>query len=246
MSARSTPRSLRVERMGRAPYGRMLALQQHRHAEVDAGAVDDTLFLLEHDPVVTLGRNTRAGHILASQANLQARGVAVHETGRGGDVTFHGPGQVVGYPIVSLQPPERDIKGYVWCLEEILIRTAADFGVTAERIEGLRGIWVGREKIAAIGVRIARWTTMHGFALNVDVDLAAFRLIVPCGLHDMGVTSLGRLLGEPPPIEQVEERLIAHSETVLQRTAYRATASALPASALALRPPAAARLEDSR
>jgi lipoyl(octanoyl) transferase len=226
-----TPRQLRVERFFRVPYGPMLALQEARHAEVLDGTSDDTLFLLEHEAVITTGRNTGDGHVLASRTALQARGVAFCETGRGGDVTYHGPGQIVGYPILALQPGEQDVKGYVHRLEEILIRTAADFGVRAERVPGLRGIWVGNDKLAAIGVRLARWVTLHGFALNVSTDLSAFGLIVPCGLHGRGVTSLARLCDPAPERAIVEARLVAHAEAVLGRRLYAAQATALPGAA---------------
>ena len=138
-------RPLRIERMGMTAYGTMLDLQERRHAEVRDGLQDDTMFLLEHLPVITTGKNTGTGHILANHDELKRRGVTHHETGRGGDVTYHGPGQIVGYPIVQLMEAERDIRRYVGCLEEVLIRTAADFGVKAERVQGLRGIWVGND-----------------------------------------------------------------------------------------------------
>ena len=220
-------RALRVERMGMTAYGTMLALQESRHGQVRDDQQDDTLFLLEHLPVVTTGKNTGTGHILADHDELKRRGVTLYETGRGGDVTYHGPGQIVGYPIVQLCDEERDIRRYVGCLEEILIRTAADFGVKAERVQGLRGIWVGNDKLAAIGVRISRWTTMHGFALNVTTDLSGFDLIVPCGLHGRGVTSLQRLLGESPPLSVVEDRLSIHAAEFLGRDPYQAEASSM-------------------
>ena len=220
-------RPLRVERMGMTAYGTMLGLQEKRHCEVRDGLQDDTLFLLEHLPVITTGKNTGTGHILANGEELNRRGVTHYETGRGGDVTYHGPGQIVGYPIVELQDSERDIRRFVGCLEEVLIRTAADFGVKAERVQGLRGIWVGNDKLAAIGVRISRWTTMHGFALNVSTELSGFDLIVPCGLHGRGVTSLQKLLGEAPPLGIVEDRLSSHAAEVLGRQAYDAEPTSL-------------------
>ena len=222
-------RPMRVERMGMTAYGTMLGLQERRHCEVRDGDQDDTLFLLEHLPVITTGKNTGTGHILANADELSRRGVTHFETGRGGDVTYHGPGQIVGYPIVQLQDDERDIRRFVGCLEEVLIRTAADFGVKAERVQGLRGIWVGNDKLAAIGVRISRWTTMHGFALNVSTDLSGFDLIVPCGLHGRGVTSLQKLLGEAPPLGTVEDRLSSHAADVLGREAYEAEPTSLNA-----------------
>ncbi|MEE8410690.1 MAG: lipoyl(octanoyl) transferase LipB [Myxococcota bacterium] len=229
-------RTLRVERMGRVGYGPMLALQEERHAEVCDGTRDDTLFLLEHEPVVTLGRNSGAGNILVSREQLSARGVELFETGRGGDVTYHGPGQIVGYPIVRLRDSERDIKRFVGLLEEIVIRTAHDFDVDAARVDGLRGIWVGDDKIGAVGVRIARWTTMHGFAFNVndadlDLDLAlfdGFSLIVPCGLHGKGVTSLESQTGCPIELGTVNDRLAHHAASVFARRGIECPASPLP------------------
>src|SRR5262249_7361720 len=146
--------------------------------------IDDQLLFVEHPHVLTLGVRGDGGrsHILATPDSLAARGIEVHETGRGGDITYHGPGQIVGYPIVDLKPDRCDVHRHVRDLEEVLIRTAGDYGIEAGRIDGLTGVWVGGDKLAAIGVRIARWVTSHGFALNVTTDLDAFRLIVPCGI----------------------------------------------------------------
>jgi len=154
------------------------------------------------------------GHILATADALASRGVEVHETGRGGDITYHGPGQIVGYPIVDLRPDRCDVHRYVRDLEDVLIRTARDYGIDAVRVEGLTGVWVGRDKLAAIGVRIARWITSHGFALNVSTDLDYFNLIVPCGIAERGVTSIERLLGRPVDRTDVEERIAAHFSEV--------------------------------
>ena len=142
----------------------------------------------------TLGRNARQENLLLPAALLQQRGFELFETGRGGDVTYHGPGQVVGYPILDLSPDRRDVHRYVRDLEQVMIDACSDFGVAAERVHGLTGVWVGRDKVGAIGVRPSRWVTSHGFAFNVSTDLAAFDLIVPCGIRDRGVTSLERLL----------------------------------------------------
>jgi lipoyl(octanoyl) transferase len=213
-----SPRPLDVRRLGRLPYAAGLELQARLVADRQAGRVPDTLLLLEHDPVFTLGRIAKREHVLFPEAELRARGFEVYETGRGGDVTYHGPGQIVGYPILSLAPDRCDVHRYVRDLEEVLIRTCADYGVAARRVSGMTGAWVGEEKIAAIGVRIARWVTSHGFAFNVSADLAPFGLIVPCGLRGRGVTSLERVLGRPVPPEGVMDRLEARMAEVFGRT----------------------------
>ena len=170
--------------------------------------------------MLTLGVRGDGGraHILAASDTLRARGVEVHEAGRGGDITYHGPGQIVGYPIIDLQPDRCDVHRYVRDVEEVLIRTAADYGVAAQRVDGLTGVWVGRDKLAAIGVRIARWVTSHGFAFNVTTDLEYFDLIVPCGIADRGVTSLARVLGRPVDRVEVEDRIVLHFGDVFART----------------------------
>jgi lipoyl(octanoyl) transferase len=209
-------RALEVRRLGRVPYADALALQRSLVEERRAGRIPDTLLFVEHPPVLTLGVRGDGGrsHILATDEALAARGIEVHETGRGGDITYHGPGQLVGYPIIDLNPDRRDVHRYVRDLETVLIRTAADYGVAAGRIEGLTGVWVGNEKLAAIGVRIARWITSHGFALNVSTDLDHFKLIVPCGISDRGVTSLERLLGRRIDMAEVEIRVSEHFSKV--------------------------------
>ena len=164
-------------------------------SERQRDAIADQLLLLEHPPVITRGVRAGADNVLASPDMLRQRGVEVHDARRGGDVTYHGPGQLVGYPILLLKPDRCDVHRYVRDLEEVLIRTVAGFGVRATRIEGLTGVWVGNDKLAAIGVRLSRWVTSHGFALNVTTDLDDFALIRPCGLVDRGVTSLARLTG---------------------------------------------------
>jgi lipoyl(octanoyl) transferase len=204
-------RVIDVRRLGAIPYEDGLALQQELVEERRTGAVGDTLLLLEHPPVITLGVKTKRGptHIVASPDELDREGVTVHETGRGGDVTYHGPGQLVGYPIFDLRPDRCDVHRYVRDIEEALIVTAAAFGVAGRRVGGLTGVWVGEagreDKLAAIGVRISRWITSHGFALNVSTNLAHFDLIVPCGIVGRGVTSLEKLLGRPVPMADVEQ-----------------------------------------
>ena len=197
-------------------YAEALALQRSLVEDRRAGRVGDLLLFAEHPHVLTLGVRGDGGrsHILATPAALAARGIEVHEAGRGGDVTYHGPGQLVGYPILDLKPDRCDVHRYVRNLEEVLIRTAAEYGVEAGRIEGLTGVWVGREKLAAIGVRIARWVTSHGFAFNVATQLDHFDLIVPCGIPDRGVTSLVRLLGRPVELSDVADRLARHFQDV--------------------------------
>ncbi len=211
-----TARPLDVRRLGRVPYADALALQRSLVEERRAGRIADTLLLVEHPHVLTLGVRGDGGrsHILATDEALASRGIEVHETGRGGDITYHGPGQIVGYPIIDLNPDRRDVHRYVRDLETVLIRTAADYGIDAGRIEGLTGVWVGDEKLAAIGVRIARWITSHGFALNVTTNLDHFALIVPCGIADRGVTSLSRLLGGTVDPADVEFRVIEHFANV--------------------------------
>jgi lipoyl(octanoyl) transferase len=194
------------------PYAEALALQHELAGERRAGRIGDVLLLVEHPHVLTLGVRGDGGrsHILAPAETLLALDVAVHETGRGGDITYHGPGQIVGYPIIDLKPDRCDVHRYVRDLEEVLIRVAADYGLKAGRLSGLTGVWVDGEKLAAIGVRIARWITSHGFALNVSTDLDFFKLIVPCGIGDRGVTSLAALLGRPLDVRAVEDQVIDH------------------------------------
>jgi len=201
---------LDVRRLGVVPYADALALQRSLVEDRRAGRIGDTLLLLEHPPVLTLGVRGDGGrsHILASAESLATRSIEVHEAGRGGDVTYHGPGQIVGYPIIDLNPHRRDVHRYVRDLETVLIRTAGDYGISAHRVDGLTGVWVGDEKLAAIGVRIARWVTSHGFALNVNTYLDHFDLIVPCGIADRGVTSMARLLGRSLDTAEVANRII--------------------------------------
>lgn len=212
-----------VRRLGRIAYARGLELQQQLVAERQAGRIADQLLLLEHDPVFTLGRNARAENVLFPAQALRERGFEVFETGRGGDVTYHGPGQVVGYPILELPPERRDVHHYVRDLEEVMIRTCADYGLAATRVAGLSGAWLGERKLGAIGVRIARWVTSHGFALNVTTDLSAFELIVPCGIRGRGVTSLAQALGRELPLDDVMDRLTASFAAVFDADAVDAS-----------------------
>jgi len=191
-------RILEVHWLGTVPYAEAVDLQKRLVERRKTDAIPDQLLLLEHPPVITLGVKTREDrtHILATAETLEEQGVEVFESGRGGDVTYHGPGQLVGYPIIDLRPDRCDVHRYVRDLEEMLIQAAASFGVGATRLPGLTGVWVGEEKLAAIGVRIARWVTSHGFALNVAPRLEHFDLIVPCGIADKRVTSLEKLTGK--------------------------------------------------
>ena len=204
-------RAMTVRRLGVVDYAAALELQRELVEARRSGTIPDTLLLLEHPPVITLGVKTRGKptNVVASPDELARQGVEVFETGRGGDVTYHGPGQLVGYPILDLSPHRRDVHRYVRDLEEALIRAVGAFGIEAHRVSGLTGIWAGspgrEEKLAAIGVRISRWITSHGFALNVAPDLRHFQLIVPCGIVDRGVTSMEQLLGRPVPMSEVED-----------------------------------------
>jgi lipoyl(octanoyl) transferase len=210
-------RELVVRRLGRVPYAEGLALQERQARLRQRGEAPDTLFLLEHTPVFTLGRSARREHVLFPADVLRARGFDVFETGRGGDVTYHGPGQLVAYPILDLSPDRRDVHRYVRDLEEVMIRLCGDFGVAAGRVCGLTGAWVGSDKIGAIGVRIARWVTSHGLAFNVTTDLTPFGLIVPCGILGRGVTSLARQLGRGVALDEVAGRLASHFAAVFDR-----------------------------
>ncbi|MCZ6805517.1 MAG: lipoyl(octanoyl) transferase LipB [Deltaproteobacteria bacterium] len=197
-------------KLGTIGYEEAHALQKELQAKRIAGEIGDTVLLLEHYPVVTLGRSATEQHVLASRETLEARGVTVHEVGRGGDVTYHGPGQLVAYPIIDLKPDRRDVRKYVWSLEETMIQTCADFGLDASRTEGLNGAWIGDRKVGAVGVRISRWVTMHGLALNANTDLSHFDLIVPCGIQDKEVTSISTELDRQVRVDEVTEPLARH------------------------------------
>jgi lipoyl(octanoyl) transferase len=218
-------RSFTAHWLGRVRYAEAHALQERLVEARVRGEIGDALLLLEHEPVVTLGRAAREENVLLARAELAARGVDVHETGRGGDVTYHGPGQLVAYPIFDLRPERCDVRRYVRDLARVMVGLAAAHGVDASFIEGdakLVGVWVdeaspdkwrgdprepggaGRPaKIGAIGVRISRWVTMHGFAFNVSTDLDGFRMIVPCGIPQYGVTSLAKLGARAASVESV-------------------------------------------
>ena len=197
-------------RLGTVDYAEAHRLQKELQAKRISGEIGDTVLLLEHPPVLTMGRSAKEQHVLAAPEVLAARGISVHEVGRGGDVTYHGPGQLVAYPIIDLKPDRRDVRKYMWSLEETMIRTCADFGLSATRVEGLNGAWVGDRKVGAVGVRISRWVTMHGLALNANSDLTHFDLIVPCGIQDKKVTSLSAEIGRTVFATDVIDPLARH------------------------------------
>jgi len=219
----SATRTLRGVWLGRRPYAEVVALQERLFAERLAGRGEDTLLLLEHEPVVTLGRGTKPEHLLATPELLTSRGVELHSSNRGGDVTLHAPGQLVGYPIVDLNPDRRDVRRWVRCLTEAMRRLVAELGVEAGLYPEHVGLWADRRaparfttsadaaepvKIGAIGVRISRWITMHGFALNLVNDLSLYDLIVPCGIREHGVASVASLGGRAATPEEVAARAL--------------------------------------
>jgi lipoyl(octanoyl) transferase len=201
-------RSCQVRELGRVDYATVLALQKQLASERKDGAIPDQLLLLEHPHVITLGRNGRQQNLLASREILERAGIAFFSTDRGGDITYHGPGQLVGYPIVDLRGWKRDVGAYMRAIEQLIIDTLADFGVAAGRVPKLTGVWVGERKIAAIGVHISRWVTSHGFALNVNTDLRYFEYIVPCGLTKP-VASMAQL-GVSTDLSAVCQKLTSH------------------------------------
>lgn len=216
-------REFEVVRLERAEYSRALTFQQAVQDRLRAGQGRETLILLEHPPTLTLGRGAKREHVLVSEAQLQGQGVALVETDRGGDVTYHGPGQLVGYPILHLQPGEQDVRRYVRRLEEVVVRTLREFGITASGDVRRPGVWVegsrlgGTRKIAALGVHLSRWYTRHGFAINVEPNLAHFGLIVPCGIADAGVTSMAAELDTAPSVLAVADVVATHFASVFER-----------------------------
>jgi lipoyl(octanoyl) transferase len=209
-------RSCCVRNEGRLDYGRALQLQSDLVAQRKRAEIPDQLILVEHPHVITLGRNGRLENLLAGEDVLRAGGIAFHPSDRGGDITYHGPGQLVGYPILDLREWKRDVGAYVRSIEQVLIDTLADFGIAAGRVAGCTGVWVNGAKIAAIGVHISRWVTSHGFALNVNTDLSYFQYIVPCGLAKP-VTSMAQL-GVRASLEEVSDRLVEHFGRVFDCT----------------------------
>lgn len=222
-------RMCQVEWLGRIDYQRAWDLQLELVRSRARGEGNDRLLLLEHPHVFTLGRRGRTENVLSSDEDIVAAGAQLIHSDRGGDVTYHGPGQLVGYPILFLEEAERDVPRYVRRLEEAVICTLADYGISAGREPEFPGVWVGEEKICAVGVKISEWVTLHGFALNVTTDMSFFRHIVPCGIVGKGVTSMERLLPAPPSLTEVGERFAAHFGEVFGRTMLRRPADAVAA-----------------
>ena len=190
-----------IQDLGQRPYQEVWAYQKEIQAKRIAGEIADTFLMVEHEPVYTLGKNANENHLLQSRD----QSVDVFNIERGGDITFHGPGQLVGYPILDLSNYKKSISWYMRILEQIIIDTVSEFGIEAKRIEGLTGVWVGDEKIAALGVRIRRWVTMHGFSINVNTDLTFYDGIIPCGIFDHGITSMEQLLCRPQDMEKIKK-----------------------------------------
>jgi lipoyl(octanoyl) transferase len=213
-------RRLAVRRLGVVAYAAAWELQRELAAQRAAEAIPDTLLLLEHPPTYTIGRSGGHDHLLVAPAELSARGATLVEVDRGGDITYHGPGQLVGYPILQIKNHGRDLHRYLRMLEQVIIDTLASYDLAGRRFPGYTGVWVGDEKIAAIGIRVnARGVTSHGFALNVTTDLADFAAIVPCGISGYGVTSLERLLPSAPALDEVGGRIVAAFEQVFSLVA---------------------------
>ena len=198
-----------VVRAGVVEYARAWEMQKALAQQVQAGTQPNTILLLEHPPVYTIGRRGSRDQVLLDDIQLSALGIPLHEVDRGGQVTYHGPGQLVAYPVVDLRDWGGPVK-YVRTLEQVIIRSQADFGIVAGLVEGLTGVWVGANKLAAIGVKISRGVTIHGFALNANTDLSHFDPIIPCGVTDQGVTSMKRLLGAPVDLDVVSYSLVYH------------------------------------
>lgn len=224
-------RPLHWDFLGRIPYAEAVELQHAVQGALKRGEGPERLLLLEHPHVYTLGRNAEATDVLADSGWLRARGVEVAECDRGGQVTYHGPGQLVGYPVVNLSPDRRDVRRYVKDLQETLIRTLAGYGVRAEPREGQAfvGVWAGEEKIASIGVHLSRWITTHGFALNVSTDLSYFSGIIPCGLHQVRITSIERLTGNAPALPEIAAVYARHFGEIFDRELVAAAPPLVPA-----------------
>ena len=204
--------------LGLVDYHKGLLLQERLLNSRKCGAISDVLLLLQHPSVFTMGRSGIVENIIVPEETLVKEGIPVFHTNRGGDITYHGPGQLVGYPILNLGEDGLTVHQYVWDLEEIVIRTLADFGIGGQRISGRRGVWVGRQKICALGLRISREVSMHGFALNVNTNLKYFTYIIPCGITGVSITSVSKLLGHEVEIGGIQENLLRHFSQVFRLT----------------------------
>jgi len=214
------PRSLQVRLLGSVPFQEALTVQEELVQARRDGEIPDQLLLLEHPHVITLGSSSQEENLLLSPEEREAKGIELFEVGRGGDVTYHGPGQLVGYPILDLKPDRKDLHRYLRDLEEVLMGLLSHFGIASGREEGHTGVWVPQGKLAAIGVRVSSgWITSHGFALNVDPEMEYFSSIIPCGIQDRPVTSMASLLGRPLSLDEVTPELVRNFERVFQREA---------------------------
>jgi len=227
LSLHTDPRRVAIVRLGRTDYRACWALQRLLQDRRRAGDIGDVLLLTEHHPVITLGTTARTEHLLSSSDELSRARIDVVAIDRGGDMTYHGPGQIVGYPIFDLTHHTPDLHVYLRDLEELVIGSLKAFGVPAFRVDGKTGVWVDGGKICAIGINVRRWVTMHGFALNVNTDLSGFRHIVPCGIRDRGVTSLAAILGKAVPLHDVEDALVQECERVFHSTVHEITTTQL-------------------
>ena len=204
--------------LGLVDYHKGLLLQERLLDSRKSGAIPDVLLLFQHPSVFTMGRSGIVENIIVSEETLVKEGIPVFHTNRGGDITYHGPGQLVAYPILNLREDGLTVHQYVWDLEEIVIRTLADFGIGGQRVSGRRGVWVGRQKICALGLRISREVSMHGFALNVNTNLKYFTYIIPCGITGVSITSVSKLLGHEVEIGEIQENLLRHFSQVFRLT----------------------------
>ena len=202
-----------IMNLGKRSYGEVWSLQKKMQIKRMAGEIDDLLILVEHDPVYTLGKNADVNHLLQSRD----RTIEVFNVERGGDITFHGPGQLVGYPIIDLANYKKSVSWYMHSLEQLTIEVLSEFEISAKRIKGLTGVWVGDKKIAAQGVRLTRWVTMHGFSINVNTDLSYYDGIIPCGIFDLGVTSMEELLGSTQKMEKIRTLVINKFNQIFMR-----------------------------
>ena len=202
-----------IMNLGKRSYGEVWSLQKKMQIKRMAGEIDDLLILVEHDPVYTLGKSADANHLLQSRD----RTIEVFNVERGGDITFHGPGQLVGYPIIDLANYKKSVSWYMHSLEQLTIEVLSEFEISAKRVKGLTGVWVGDKKIAAQGVRLTRWVTMHGFSINVNTDLSYYNGIIPCGIFDRGVTSMEELLGSTQKMEKIRTLVIDKFNQIFMR-----------------------------